>query len=207
MSGMYWNGPNSQKPEYIEYGQSYSMEGQDRWVLNLLSGKKNGTYVEIGAGHPRHGNNTWLLEQEFNWEGMSVEIDAELVDVFNSERRNPCMNADALGFSYEAYFENNHFPKQIDYLQIDVDDRPPAANLLALIALPLSRYRFSAMTIEHGCVTDYRMEGLRDAQRLILTSLGYRLIVQGVNEDWWIDPQNVPYEKYGFMFSMGRIFG
>ena len=49
---MYWNGPGSELPENIKYGESCSMEGQDQWVLNLLSGKRYGTYVEVGGGHP-----------------------------------------------------------------------------------------------------------------------------------------------------------
>ena len=203
----YWNGPGSEIPTYVDWGESYSTEGQDRWVLNVLNGKSNGTYVEVGSGHPVHGSNTFLLEKRFNWEGVSVDIDDEMVFVFHEQRKNPCISTDAISFSYESYFRNNHFPKQIDYLQIDVDDKPPAANLLALVALPLADYRFSTLTIEHGCVTDYKNDRLRDAQRLILDSFGYRLIIQGVNEDWWVDPSAVSYDNYGYMFSIGRIPG
>lgn len=197
---MYWNGPNSEYPTMINYGESNSMEGQDQWVLNLHSGKIKGTYVEIGGGHPVIGNNTYLLEREFGWTGLSIEIDEQMVNLYNDTRINKCVNGNAFNFDYKKYFELNFFPKRIDYLQVDIDDKPPAANLLGLIALPLSDYRFSCMTIEHGCVTDYRNDELRRAQRLILTSLGYRLIMQGVNEDWWVDELAIPYEKYGYMF-------
>ena len=200
---MYWNGPGSEIPNLKNYDDLMSMEGQDRWVLTVLDGKQNGTYVEIGGGHPKIGNNTYVLEKHFQWTGVAVERDSRMVDLYNSERINPCMLFDAMAFDYLSYFKNNHFPKQIDYLQIDIDADPKAANLLGLIALPLTEYRFSTITIEHGCVTDYRMSPLRDAQRLILSSLGYRLIVQGVNEDWWIDESIVPYEKYGYMFQIG----
>jgi len=66
----------------------------------------------------------------------------------------------------------------------------------------MNKYRFSALTIEHGCVTNYKNSHLRDAQRLILDSFGYRLIVQGVNEDWWVDESAVPYERYGYQFRV-----
>lgn len=199
---MYWNGPGSELPKSIEYGESCSMEGQDLWVLNLLSGKIGGTYVEIGGGHPRLGNNTFLLESSFGWTGVSIEIDVDMAQTYNKQRTNPCINADAIGFDYWSYFANNHFPKQIDYLQIDIDDKPANANLLGLIALPLAEYRFSVLTIEHGCVTNYKNSQLRNAQRMILDSFGYRLVVQGVNEDWWIDESVVPYEKYGYQFRI-----
>jgi hypothetical protein len=37
---------------------------------------------------------------------------------------------------------------------------------------------------------------MRDAQREILSSLGYKLIGQTLSEDWWIDPQSVKDEVY-----------
>ncbi len=200
---MYWNGPGVEIPNLPSWDSLNSMEGQDKWVLTVLSGKKEGTYVEIGSGHPIIGNNTFVLESHFGWTGVGVEHDHEMVNEYNSTRVNPCMHFDAMAFDYASYFRNNHFPSQIDYLQIDIDDKPFAANLLALIALPLTEYRFSTITIEHGLVTNYQMGPLRDAQRLILSSIGYRLIVQGVNEDWWIDETAVPYENYGYMFQIG----
>jgi hypothetical protein len=203
----YWNGPGSEIPEYVNWEPSNSLEGQDRWVLNVLGGKNNGTYLEIGAGHPIYGNNTYLLENSFNWTGLSIEIEETMVSEFLNTRNNPCICSDATSIDYRSNLAKYNMPKRIDYLQIDIDDKPVNANLLGLIGLPLAEYRFSALTIEHGCLSDYKNSRLRDAQRLILESFGYRLIVQGVNEDWWIDPTSVPYEKYGYMFSVGRIFG
>jgi hypothetical protein len=201
---MYWNGPESKTPEHKMYEESNSMEGQESWVLNAFSEKRNGCYVEIGSGHPEIGNNTYLLEKQFGWSGVGFELDSEMVKTYNSVRVNKCLNEDAITADYRRIFKENEFPKQIDYLQIDVDNQPFAANLLALIALPLAEYRFSIMTIEHGVVSDYRNEELRSCQRTILSSFGYRLIVQGINEDWWVDGNVIPYEKYGYMFAMGR---
>jgi len=198
----YWNGPGSEIPEIKKYEQSKSLEGQDEWVLNLLSEKQNGVYLELGSGHPEIGNNTWILEKYFGWSGLSLEKNQDMVNLHLASRSNPCIAADAIAFNYVDYFRNCAFPKQIDYLQIDIDDKPENANLLALIALPLSDYRFSVITIEHGCIINYKYSRLRDSQRLILESFGYRLIVQGGNEDWWIDPAYVPYERYGFRFSI-----
>lgn len=199
---MYWNGPGSEIPIIKSYENSQSMEGQDEFVLNLLGEEESKFFVEIGSGHPKIGSNTWLLEKFFGWKGMAIDIDAEMVEQYRQIRSAECFLSDATTFNYRHYFDEHCFPKQIDYLQIDIDNQPKNANLMGLIALPLSMYRFSVLTIEHGCVTDYKNSDLRNVQRFILDSYGYRLIVQGVNEDWWIDPQVVPYEKYGFMFSM-----
>jgi tetratricopeptide (TPR) repeat protein len=48
-----------------EIKQNYSQAYQDMFVLSMLSGKRNGTYVEIGSSDPFKGNNTALLETKF----------------------------------------------------------------------------------------------------------------------------------------------
>jgi len=41
---------------------------QDMFVLSVLKGKKNGTYLEIGAQEPIFQNNTAILEKDFELE-------------------------------------------------------------------------------------------------------------------------------------------
>jgi hypothetical protein len=42
----------------------------------------------------------------------------------------------------------------------------------------------------------FRNTGMRDAQREILDSLGYTLVVREIHEDWWVDPNVLPIDKY-----------
>lgn len=191
--------------EYVRYPESRSMDGQEAFVINVLRQKENGYYVEVGANHPFIANNTALLESTFGWSGVGLDIEGSFVTEYNSSRKNPCVLADAMSFDYAGYFKKHNFPKQIDYLQIDVDDTPRHANLMALVQIPLAEYRFSVITVEHGVNTDYTLEELRRAQRTILTSYGYRLIVQGEAEDWWIDPMAVPEENYWTMYTIGKF--
>ena len=60
--------------ENIENNWSQSM--QDMFVLSMLDGKRNGIYVEIGADQPRVISNTYLLEKDFDWSGISFELDS-----------------------------------------------------------------------------------------------------------------------------------
>lgn len=190
---------------YVRYPESRSLDGQEPFVLNVLKEKREGYFVEIGSNHPFIANNTSLLESKFGWSGVALEIDKSFVDEYNSSRETECVLADAMSFDYAKYFREHNFPKQIDYLQIDIDDDPRHANLKALIQLPLSEYRFSVITIEHGVLNDYTLEELRRAQRTILTSYGYMLIVHGDVEDWWIDPTAVPGENYWTLFTIGKF--
>lgn len=191
--------------EYIRYPESRSLDKQEPFVINVLRQKENGYYVEIGSNHPFIANNTSLLESKFGWSGVGLDIDEALVNEYNATRKNECLLADAMNFDYRKYFQESNFPKQIDYLQIDIDDTPRHANLKALIQLPLGEYRFSVITFEHGAGIDYTLEDMKKAQRLILSSYGYQLVVQENNEDWWVDPMAVPAENYWSMYTIGRF--
>ena len=174
--------------ENIENNWSQSM--QDIFVMSMLDGKRNGVYVEIGADQPRVISNTYLLEKDFDWSGISFELDADKVAFFNTIRKNKCLCEDATLYNYKSFFEKLNYPKQIDYLQLDID--PAEGTLRALKALPLDDYRFSVITYE----TDVYSSGadIQDEQIEILESHGYQLVAKNVKcegnpyEDWWIDP-------------------
>lgn len=176
------------------YKKSTSDLGQESFVLSTLKEKRNGYYVELGSGDPSDGNNTKLLESDFGWKGVALEINSSLVEAYSQTRSNPCIEADALTFDYVKYFKDNAFPRVIDYLQIDIDGHETGHCLLALLALPMLKYRFRVITIEHDLCVDFRREGMRNAQREILDNLGYRLIAQLDSEDWWVDVNLVPLE-------------
>jgi hypothetical protein len=170
---------------------------QDSFVLNALNSKKNGIYVEIGANDPFSWSNTFLLESEYNWLGVGFEIVPELVDAYNNNRSNPCIQADATKFNYKKYFDDNNFPKQIDYLQLDIE--PAEQTLKALYALPLSEYRFSVITYEHDLYADPKNYLIKAEAQGVFKALGYKLVAENVTdgvperpfEDWWIDPNTV----------------
>lgn len=168
---------------------------QDSFVLNALNEKKNGWYVEIGSGDPLTFNNTYLLETEYDWNGVGFEWDAKTVEAYNSIRKNKCIEADATMFNYFQYFKDNDFPKQIDYLQLDIE--PAYQTLAALKKLPLEEYRFSVITYEHDLYADPENQMIKEESKRILSSLGYEIVKENVDdgspdrifEDWWVDPQ------------------
>jgi hypothetical protein len=190
--------PNN-KPSFYNGDSS-----QELFVIDVLEQKKHGYYVELGAFNSRLGSNTYHLEKDYLWEGVSFEIVDERRLEFVSNRTNPCYG-DALQFNYIEYFEKNNYPKQIDYLQVDIDagydyDCRPLGNhyltLLGLISLPLTQYRFSVITFEHDANMYFRNAAMRDAQREILDSLGYTLVVREKHEDWWVDPNVIPINDF-----------
>jgi FkbM family methyltransferase len=53
--------------------KSYSQIGQDINVLEYYNFKKNGYFIDIGASDGINESNTYLLEKEYNWNGICVE--------------------------------------------------------------------------------------------------------------------------------------
>lgn len=183
---------------------THQITQQEAFLIDVLKKKTDGYYVELGAAHYSNGNNTYLLEQDYDWKGVSFEIVDSMRDEFNKNRKNPCMG-DALSFNYVKYFEENEFPKQIDFLQLDIDagydfaGRPVGNShwtLQGLVAIPLNTYRFSVITFEHDANMYWRNASIRDAQREILDSFGYSLVHRSFHEDWWVDPNVIGHGEY-----------
>lgn len=181
----------------INYKNSKSASFQESFVISMTKEKTDGFYVELGSGDPYRESNTALLESEFRWKGLALEIEKSVAEDYNaSDRTNKCINANALKFDYKTYFKENNFPKNIDFLQIDIDGHDFGNCLLALVALPMLEYRFSVIIIEHDICENYKRASMRDAQREILSSLGYKLIGQTNSEDWWVDPKQIDNDAY-----------
>jgi len=173
-----------------EIENNFSQACQDLFVLAALNGKRNGTYLEIGSAHSFHNSNTALLEKDFDWTGLGVEFKQDLADMHKTERKNKCINADALKLDYEKLLDDNFSSNTIDYLQLDIE--PSKNTFEALLLIPFNKYKFRVITYEHDHYVDITGE-YREKSRRYLRNLGYTLIFndiapnEGSNfEDWWI---------------------
>ena len=175
----------------------------------MLGYKSNGFYVEVGGYDAKSLSNTYVLETEYNWRGFALEIDEEKASKYSLERRNSCISANAITFDYEKAFEEFDAPKQIDYLQLDIE---PAPNTLAcLYKIPMD-YRYSVITFEHDLYANPKDHlFVKESAKNYLESHGYKLIVSNVYapktnpspfEDWYVDPAVVDEKVYsGFISS------
>lgn len=198
---------NAPRREYEPFLHGHSQSFQDIFVLSVLRAKKSGYYLEVGGNKPISINNTYMLEKHYNWKGFSIEFEEGYKPSWEkSDRSNDCLFADAITFDYRREFELRDFPKQIDYLSIDID---PAPNTLAALKkIPLDEYRFSVITYEHDSYTS----GFSSCEesRHILKSLGYSLVCKDVKncgnafEDWYVDPSSVQEEDYCEFLSDGE---
>jgi FkbM family methyltransferase len=66
---------------------SYSQLGEDLILDELLGHRQHGFYVDIGAGHPRIGNNTKRFSKR-GWTGINVEPDSKVFALLEADRKN-----------------------------------------------------------------------------------------------------------------------
>lgn len=172
---------------------NYSHLLQDIFVLTMLDGKKNGTFLEIGGGDPIQNNNTYLLEKQFGWKGVSVEYNKDLHSKYKSERpaiESICVNA--LYVDFASVLSLNFQEDVIDYLQLDIE--PSRSTYECLCKIPFDKYKFRVITFEHDHYIDIT-QTYRTKSREFLFSKGYVLVVNDISpdeestfEDWWVYP-------------------
>ena len=51
----------------------FSQSNQDMIALELLQNKRQGYFVELAANHPTELSNTYLLERDYDWNGLCIE--------------------------------------------------------------------------------------------------------------------------------------
>lgn len=185
----------------------FSDDRQDEFVYNLLKFKRDGYYLDIGSSSSVGSNNSYFFEKELNWKGICIEKNPQFNESYK-DRTCIYINEDALEVDYVKVFEENNFSVSIDYLSLDVDEESTAV----LKILPLDKYRFKVITLEHD--SHFFGSVYKNRQRQILFSKGYTLLCadvlnqSGINigqehawEDWYADPAYFEKEELERLYS------
>lgn len=170
-----------------------SQLGQDRLVASALEGKRDGTYVDIGAGQPELISNTVVLEREFGWHGALCDIEYETRLTHERSKRNT-VYGDAFAVSWKYVFDQlKDEDGWIDYLSLDLE--PPERTINLLLTLPFDRAKFRVATIEHDRYRGSDGELRNDLVRNLMIwhgYLGFAEVTLDLNgkpahiEDWFI---------------------
>lgn len=188
------DGLRNQFPGVERITNNYSQADQDIFVLSLLNGKRQGTYLEIGCGWAFDINNTALLETKFDWRGISIDTSPMYQEQWT--RQNPMEVVNGLHVDYLELLQRHGITTGIiDYLSIDCD--PPDQTFAILKRIPLDKLKFAVITFEHDCYA--HGSKIKEASRQYLQSHGYELVVSNIScqglsidfEDWWAHPDLV----------------
>jgi hypothetical protein len=175
--------------------RNFSQAGQDLFVLSVLDGKRDGVFLDLGCNQPILINNTFLLESEFGWRGLSVDIDPGFFELFVF-RKCETLVADCTKLDWDRVIDTLG-TRTVDYLSLDLE--PPAVTLEALRSIPFDEVAFGVITFEHDA---YRSSyEVRMPAREIFERNGYIRICSDVRlenlpfEDWYINPRIVDAER------------
>lgn len=167
--------------------ESYSQAKQDLFVLQCLKQKKNGFFLELGCNDPIVISNTYLLEKNYGWSGISIDISEKHIEKFKKQRSCESLAADCTAINYSEILKEK---RRIDYLSLDLE--PAEITFKCLQILPIYTTRFSIITYEHD---QYRFgPDIKLKSRKIFFDAGYQLVCADVHnddycfEDWFIDP-------------------
>jgi hypothetical protein len=198
--------PKIKFDDYQKIEKNFNHAGQDLFVLSAFNGKKNGTYLDLGCSHPYQINNTWILENDFEWFGLSIDINESLINLHKKERRNPSLNLDCTNLNFTEIINYYGNKKYIDYLSLDLE--PAQITYKCLETIPFDEINFGLITYEH----DYYRFGdeYKLKSREIFESFGYKRICSDVSdnnlefEDWYYNPIFVDYESIKILESKNK---
>lgn len=180
-------------PGHDSIKRGYSEAWQDILVLTVHAGMRGGTYLEIGSGYPIYASNTYLLEKEFDWRGVSLDNQQKFTQKHLLHRSHTALCADASTCDYDDLAARCSIPAALDYLSVDCGD--PAVSMAALRRAVSSGMRFGVITFDHGAGT-HPGSTAREDSRSLLRKAGYMLLVSNVchdglsgYEDWWVDAE------------------
>ena len=187
---------------------------QDKYVVNILKGKKNGYFIELGSSHPININNTYILEKDYGWRGIMIEYSDKWLSLYNEHRNNSVhIIDDATKIDYKKLFEENNVPSNIDYLQIDLEesDGSTIKSLEKLDNEVLDKYKFATITFEHD-IYGSNLKNTRIKSRKIFKRRGYVCVFEDIGdrkgknpyEDWYVHPELVDMDYIQYIQELNK---
>jgi FkbM family methyltransferase len=156
---------------YLNGKKKYSQFSQDHWALEKLNWKQGGYFLDTGAADGAFLSNTFLMENEYHWNGICVEPDDKQFEKLYRLRKchteKACIytNNGTVNFSENelmggissrgvsknsiTLFDllNKHeAPNIIDYWSLDIE----GLELELLRSFPFDSYAIRTITIERN---------------------------------------------------------
>ena len=131
-----------------KFDASFSSFGEDRVLVKYLP-ELDGSYIDVGAGAPTHGSNTYFLYQR-GWRGVTIEPIVTLVNLHRLKR--PADTQKNASVTNQIGSELTFYQYLADDFSTDSIDR--VLELGVLNIHPQKTYSSPTMTLselEHSC--------------------------------------------------------
>jgi FkbM family methyltransferase len=191
----------------LENNKFYSQAGQDKWVCELFSFKKDGFFIDLGAYDGIQTSNTYFLEKELNWKGICVEANENIFKLLQANRTSENIYGAVTNYNGLCYFRDDKIvntgipvncftlknildsystPKQIDYLSIDIEGN----EYTVFKDFNFNEYEIKCMTVEHNLYCDGPEK--KDMLFHLLSNAGFERVVEDAP---CLDPNPLYYMK------------
>ena len=197
----------------MNFSNIFSVLGQLSFFVHSFN-EFHDYFIEIGSGDPIKNNNTYLLENSYNWNGIMIEFDEKYQKSYNLTRPNSIhVFNDATQINYLNLFQNNNVSSNIDYLQIDLDayEGSTLKTLNLFNEQIFNNYKFATITFEHD-IYRTNINNTRDISRQIFENNGYLRVFSDVTnrrfasyEDWYVYPDLVDMEYVNKIIELNNI--
>jgi len=96
----------SYNPDYPQfYFPYYSQAGQDKFLNEeIFHGKRNGTFIDVGAHDGISYSNTYYFEKELGWKGICIEPHPKNFKLLSQNRNASCYQVCAGNKNDTVYF-------------------------------------------------------------------------------------------------------
>jgi hypothetical protein len=177
-------------------------------VLEYLNNKTQGFFLDIGCCYPKTINNTYLLEKEFGWDGISIDIHDFVEpngETWTDLRKSKQIIDDALKIDYSDLLRKLNAPKEIDFLSMDLE--PPDLTYECLKKIPFDEYTFKVILFEIDDEREPNFETRKKESRELIQSKGYIFLGNiGGQDDFYINNSlNTDNNNVNFFDSLIRI--
>jgi len=189
--------------------------GQDRWVCEFFNFKHGGYFLNVGAMDGITADNTYVLEKEYGWNGLSLEPYGIHFNVLKKRRKNVIPKAlyskdgysifngaasslvnRGAGFggflvptvTFKTLFKEFEVPRVIDYISLDIE----GAEYEALTQFPFDTHLSILWTIEHNYYV-HKDDTLKNQIKEIMLKNGYVLTHDNVAP---VDRPELIYEDW-----------
>jgi len=164
--------------------------------------------LDIGCCYPKTINNTYLLEKEFGWDGISIDIHDFVEpngETWADLRKSKQIIEDALKIDYSDLLRKLNAPKEINFLSMDLE--PPDLTYECLKKIPFDEYTFNVILFEIDDEREPNFETRKKESRELIQSKGYIFLGNiGGQDDFYINNSlNTDNNNVNFFDSLIRI--
>jgi len=178
----------------------HGQAGQDAFVQWVLKEKRNGHFLEIGSNDPIIINNSYVLENDYGWKGVMVEMVTDYLPKYLEHRPTAIhIMEDATQVDFNQVLQQLAPPeKLVDYLQIDLEvSNDSTMGALEQVEKTMQDgYKYAVVTFEHDVYADTTYD-TRPRSREVFERNGYVRVFADVKnegnayEDWYVHPDLV----------------